>query len=331
MNTTDRPGPAHGVVDRPGPYCTVQDLGRTSGLRAGLAPGGAMDQRAYLWANRLLGNDPDAAALEVTLGGFALTFAIGTIVALTGADCAATLDGAETGAWRTIRARPGQVLRLAYSPTGMRAYVAFPGGLETDRAFGSASGVARDGLPGLLGRPLRVGEQLRWRDPHRACPGRHVPAHLVPAAGTEPPLLLPLIAGYEWPEFSEADHDRVFAAQWTVAPASDRTAIRLEGPALASGPETLDSTPLVDGTVQVTGDGRPLVFMRDRPTIGGYPKLGGTDPIALDTLAQARPGSTVRFAPADPDALRQVMVRREEFFGIRQQDFAALTRPTPPP
>lgn len=306
----------HGVVDRPGPYCTIQDLGRTSGLRAGLAPGGAMDQRAYLWANRLLDNDPRAAALEVTLGGFALTFAIETVVALTGADCAATLDGVETGAWRTIRARPGQVLRLAYSATGMRAYLAFPGGLDTDRAFGSASGVARDGLPGLLGRPLLEGEPLRWKDPLPACQSRYVPAYLVPPAGAESPLVLPLIAGYEWPEFSEADRALVFTAEWTVGPASDRTAIRLEGPALASGPRTLDSSPLVDGTVQVTGDSRPLVFMRDRPTIGGYPKLGGTDLISLDTLAQARPGSPVRFVPAIPDALRRAMVRREEFFGI---------------
>lgn len=317
LNTSPRNGTPHGVVDRPGPYCTVQDLGRQSGLRAGLAPGGAMDQRAYLWANRLLGNDPGAAALEVTLGGFALTFAIETVVALTGADCAATLDGVETDAWRTIRARPGQVLRLAYSATGMRACLAFPGGLETDRAFGSASGVARDGLPGLLGRPLLEGEPLRWEDPLRACPNRYVPAHLVPAASADAAVVLPLVVGYEWPEFSEADRDLVFAEEWTVGPASDRTAIRLDGPALASGPQTLDSSPLVDGTVQVTGDSQPLVFMRDRPTIGGYPKLGGTDPIALDALAQARPGSPVRFVPADPDDVRLAMVRREEFFGIR--------------
>lgn len=318
LTSNDRTGTAHGVVDRPGPYCTIQDLGRQSGRRAGLAPGGAMDQRAYLWANRLLGNDPRAAALEITLGGLALRFNVDTVVALAGADCPATLDGVETDAWRTIRARPGQVLRLAYCATGMRAYIAFPGGLETDRAFGSASSVARDGLPGLLGRPLREGEPLRWRAPGRTCPSRHVPAHLVPPARAEAALEVPLIPGYEWPEFSQTDRDRVFSAEWKVNPASDRTAIRLDGPALTSGPRTLDSTPLVDGTVQVTGDSRPLVFMRDRPTIGGYPKLGGTDPIALDALAQARPGTSVRFVPADPQAVRLAMARRESFFEILQ-------------
>ncbi|WP_419167656.1 biotin-dependent carboxyltransferase family protein [Candidatus Palauibacter sp.] len=304
----------HGVLDRPGPYCSVQDLGRRSGRRAGLAPGGAMDQRAYLWANRLLDNEPAAAALEVTLGGLDLRFAVETIVALTGADCAASLDGVETGAWRTLRTRPGQVLRLRYSATGMRAYLAFPGGLEVDRAFGSASAVARDGLPGRLGRPLRAGEALRWGAPDRACPVRRVPPTLVPSPRAA--LALPLVVAYEWPEFSPADRDRAFAAEWTVDPASNRTAVRLAGPALASGPRVLDSAPLVDGTVQVTGDGRPLVFMRDRPTIGGYPKLGALDPIALDALAQARPGTIVRFVRAEPEPLRRALVRRESFFGI---------------
>ncbi|WP_428276630.1 biotin-dependent carboxyltransferase family protein [Candidatus Palauibacter sp.] len=304
----------HGVVDRPGPFCTIQDLGRRTGRRAGLAPGGAMDQRAYLWANRLLGNDPAAAALEITLGGFALRFAVETAVALTGADCAATLDGVETGAWRTVRARPGQVLRLGYSATGMRAFVAFPGGLDVPTAFGSASAVVRDGWPGLLGRPLRAGEPLRWGEPARACPVRRVPRELVPPNTAS--LTLPLIVGYEWAEFSNADRERVFDAEWTVDPASDRTAGRLAGPAMGSGPRVLDSTPLVDGTVQVTGDGLPLVFMRDRPTIGGYAKLGSVDPISLDAFAQARPGTPIRFTRADPDSLRRALARRERFFGI---------------
>lgn len=305
---------AHGVVERPGPFCTIQDLGRRAGRRAGLAPGGAMDQRAYLWANRLLGNDPAAAALEITLGGLALRFAADTVVAITGACHAATLDGVETGAWRTVRARAGQVLRLGYGPVGMRAYVAFPGGLDSATAFGSASAVGRDGLPGLLGRSLRPGEPLRWHAPDFQCPVRRVPDELIP----RPPdsLTLPLVAGYEWAEFSRADRDRMLDVTWSVDPASDRTATRLAGPALTTGPRVLDSTPLVDGTVQVTGDGLPLVFMRDRPTIGGYAKLGSVDPIALDALAQVRPGTSVGFARAEPGVLRAALARRESFFRI---------------
>lgn len=305
---------AHGVVERPGPFCTIQDLGRRAGRRAGLAPGGAMDHRAYLWANRLLGNEPTAAALEITLGGFALRFAVETVVAMTGTGCAARLDGVETRAWRTLRARAGQVLRLGYGSVGMRAYVAFPGGLDVVTAFGSASAVVRDGLPGLLGRRVRPGEPLRWRAPDFRCPVRRIPDELIPPDMSE--VTLSLIAGYEWAEFSRGDRATVFDATWTVDPASDRTAIRLDGPALDTGPRILDSTPLVDGTVQVTGDGFPLVFMRDRPTIGGYPKLGSVDPVALDHLAQARPGTRVRFVRAEPDMLRTALARRESFFRV---------------
>ena len=304
----------HGVVERPGPFCSIQDLGRRSGRRAGLAPGGAMDQRACLWANRLLGNDPAAAALEITLGGFALRFGVRTVVAITGAGCAATLDGVDTGAWRTVRARAGQVLRLGYGAAGMRGYVAFPGGLDVPTAFGSASAVVRDGLPGLLGRSIRPGEPLRWHAPDHSCPVRRVPDELIPTAADS--LTVPLMAGYEWAEFSRGDRATVFDATWTVDPASDRTAMRLAGPALDTGPRVLDSTPLVDGTVQVTGDGLPLVFMRDRPTIGGYAKLGSVDPIALDELAQARPGTPVRFVRAEPDRLRTALARRESFFRV---------------
>ena len=307
----------HGVVERPGPFCTIQDLGRQVGRRAGLAPGGAMDQRACLWANRLLGNDPRAAALEITLGGFALRFAVDTVVAVTGAGCRATLDGVETGTWRTLHARTGQLLRLGYGAAGMRAYVAFPGGLDVAVAFGSASAVVRDGLPGLLGRPIRPDEPLRWRAPDHWCPVRWVPDDLIPAVAGS--LTVPLVVGYEWAEFSRADRTRVFDATWTVDPASDRTATRLAGPTLATGPRVLDSTPLVDGTVQVTGDGLPLVFMRDRPTIGGYAKLGSIDPIALDGLAQARPGTPVRFVRAEPETLRGALARRERFFGIGRE------------
>ena len=311
----------HGVVDNPGPLCTVQDLGRQRGRRAGLTPGGAMDQRACLWANRLLGNDPAAPVLEITLGGFALRFLAETVFALAGADCAAKLDGRETGSWRAIRARPGQLLRLGYSSSGMRAYLALPGGLEAPRAFGSASAVLRDELPGWLGNALRPGEELRWRDPDRRTRLRQVPASLVPPVAKL--VALPLITAFEWLDFSAVDRERVFQAEWTLDAASDRIASRLAGPALTSGPRELDSVPFVDGTVQVTGDGTTLVFMRDRPTIGGYPKLGSVDPLALDALAQARPGARIRFTRADPERVRRALVQRESFFGIRRTESGA--------
>ena len=277
-----------------------------------------MDRRACLWANRLLGNDPRAPVLEIALGGFSLTFESAATVALTGADCRATVGGAAVGNWRTASVREGDTLRLAYSATGMRAYLAFPGGLRAEKAFGSASGVARDGLQGLLGRALRAGERIEWLDPSAGRLARRVPAAMVPRP--PPPAgaaaEVPFVRGYEWDEFSRADRQAFLDTEWEIEPASDRVATKLSGPSLESGPRVLDSAPLVDGTVQVTGSGRPLVFMRDRPTIGGYAKLGAVDPLALDGLAQARSGTAIRFVPGQPARMREEMARHERFFGL---------------
>ncbi len=302
------------VLTRSGPLCTIQDLGRTTGRRLGLAPGGAMDRRAYLWANRLLGNRPDAPALEVTLGGAVIRFESATTLAITGADCSAEIDGAVLPNGFTTRVQAGQVLRLGFSRSGMRAYIAFPGGLDAPRAFGSASVVVREGLDGPLGRAMTDGADLRWPDDPPTGRARGVPRTYVSSQSRS--LSLPLIPGYEWHQFSSLDRDSFWSNEWTVASASDRVATRLEGPVLRSGPQSLDSTPLVDGTVQVPGNGTPLVFMRDRPTIGGYPKLGTVDPGALDDLAQARPGTRIRFVRADPEEVLNQLRERRAFFRL---------------
>lgn len=306
-------------VIRGGPLCTVQDLGRTGGRRAGLAPGGAMDRMACLWANYLLGNPPDAAVLEVTLGGTALEFSQATTVGLTGADLGASVAGKPLAPWRSHRLEPGQTLQFGYGTEGARAYLSVPGGLHAERWLGSASTVVREGLPGLLGRPLQPGDLLKAPSASGSPPPRRVPPQHVP--GPEPgpeselnaALVLPLVPAYEWEQFSERDRERVFDEEWTIDAQSDRVACRLSGPSLLSGPAVLDSVPLVDGTVQVPGDGQPLVFMRDRPTIGGYAKLGSVHPAALDRLAQAQPGTPIRFRSVQADALLPELRKRERF------------------
>lgn len=278
-----------------------------------------MDQRAALWANHLLGNDVSDALLEVTLGGLRLRFEDDALLSLTGADCGAELDGRSVEPWRSFRVASGQVLDFGYAVSGMRSCLAFSGGLCAPTLFQSASVVVREGLPGRLGRPLRKGDVVEWLDAGTERMVRHVPRRRA-EAGTvssgDGVIEVPLYTGYEWVRFSERDQRAAFELEWVIHPSSDRVATRLDGPVLTSGPTVLDSVPLVDGTVQITGEGVPLVFMRDRPTIGGYPKLGSVDPVALDALAQARPGTRIRFVAGDrADGLRALR-RRARFFGL---------------
>lgn len=274
-----------------------------------------MDQRACLWANHLLGNAPDAALLEVTLGGLRLRFEHGGLLSLTGAECGAELDGRPLAPWRSFRVEPGERLEFGYSTSGMRSYVGFAGGLHSPRIFHSASVVIREGLPGPLGRPLKKGDSIEWEDTGTTRMVRRVPPRDAAPGPVEGVLDLPLYPGYEWDRFSVEDRRAAFENEWVVHPASDRVATRLAGATLKSGPTVLDSVPLVDGTVQITGEGVPLVFMRDRPTIGGYPKVGSIDPVALDALAQARPGTAVRFVEGDRADGLAALRRRADFFG----------------
>lgn len=281
-----------------------------------------MDRRASLWANHMLGNDVGAPLLEVTLGGARLRFEAPALVALTGADCGAGLDGRPLTPWRSYRVEPGQTLDFGYATAGMRAYLAFAGGLTAPTIFGSASVVLREKLSGPMGRPLKNGDSIGWGDSGSGRMVRHVPArHARTTVGTfeDGALLLPLHTGYEWEHFSEADRDALFAERWIITPSSDRVVTRLTGGALTSGPSVLDSVPLVDGTVQIPGDGAPLVFMRDRPTIGGYPKVGSVDPVSLDALAQARPGTPVRFVQGDRRESLEALRQRVNFFGPDRQ------------
>ncbi|MFT5142743.1 MAG: biotin-dependent carboxylase-like uncharacterized protein [Rhodothermales bacterium] len=301
------------TIIRPGPLCTIQDLGRTSGLRQGISPGGAMDRRALLWANRLLGNPPSAPALEITLGNAAIFFEHQATIAITGAACDIWFDGHPANTWRTLSVGAGATVEVGFARNGLRLYVAFPGGLMGERFHGSASVVLREGLEGELGHVLAPNDQIRWPGAPSAT-RRAVPPEFRSLPGDV--LTLPIITGYEWADFSAADRRRVFDTEWTIQPESDRIATRLAGIALTSGPRVLDSAPLVDGTIQILPDGQPLVFMRDRPTIGGYPKMGAVVPTALDTLSQARPGTHVRFVKANVSEARLDMLRQRDFFGL---------------
>src|SRR5580704_9312043 len=147
-------------VQSPGLFTTVQDLGREGFGPMGVSPSGAADPISLRLGNRLVGNAEDAAALEMTLLGGAFLFPEGTVVALTGSDFGASLDGVPVGPWASVEARPGQTLRLGPTRSGARCYLCVQGGISVKPFLGSASTHILSGLGGLDGRPLRKGDVL---------------------------------------------------------------------------------------------------------------------------------------------------------------------------
>lgn len=290
---------------------TVQDLGRPGWLASGVSIGGAMDRPALETANRLLRNPPGAAGLEVQLFPFRLRAHAPMLVAVTGADCEATIDGVWLPPWWAAPLGEGQTLALGPPRSGARAYLAFAGGIEVAAVLGSRSTDVRGGFGGLEGRGLSRGDRLTLGPADK--PGRLGPAGLgaVPPerlGDAEGPITLRTLPAAEFEAFTAEARQALFDARWTVTAEANRMGCRLSGPSLTlQSPRELLSHGIVPGTVQVPPAGQPIVQLTDANTCGGYPKIATVIEADLWRFAQAPAGSTLCFVPVDEDgALREM-------------------------
>ncbi|MEU2604984.1 biotin-dependent carboxyltransferase family protein [Streptomyces albus] len=281
---------------RPGALTTVQDLGRTGHAHLGVPRSGALDMAAHRLANRLLGNPETAATLETTLTGCAVRVLRPTVAVVTGAPCPVTVAGRPAPWGQPVRVPAGAVLDVGTATHGVRSYLGFAGGVDADPVLGSR---ATDLLSGLGPQPLAAGTVLRLGEPQAGGP----PPVPDAAPWVAPPreLVLPVVAGPRDDWFTAEGLRTLLTGRYRVSAASNRIGLRLEGPALARAREgELPSEGMPLGAVQVPPEGRPVIFLADHPTTGGYPVIGVVPPAALDAAAQAPPGTPVRFAPATP-------------------------------
>ncbi|MGW2057658.1 5-oxoprolinase subunit C family protein [Streptomyces sp. NPDC001840] len=284
---TDR---AFGVV-RAGVLTTVQDLGRYGHAHLGVPRSGALDLPALRLANRLVGNPAGAAALETTLTGCAVRPRRPAVVAVTGAPCAVSVDGRPVAWGVAVRVPAGAVLDIGPAVQGVRAYVAFGGGIAVEPVLGSRS---TDLLSGLGPAPLRDGEAVPLGPPA----GRAVPVDWAPAPAPPAELVLRIRLGPRDDWFSPGALRTLATRGYRVSSASNRIGLRTEGPPLERAvPDELPSEGMVTGAVQVPPDGRPVVFLADHPTTGGYPVVAVVLERDLPAAAQAAPGTPVRFVP----------------------------------
>jgi biotin-dependent carboxylase-like uncharacterized protein len=280
------------IVLEAGPLTTVQDRGRVGLAHLGVPRAGALDRPAADLANRLVGNAPDAAVLEVMLGGLAARLADGRWIAVTGATVAVGVGGEPAAHGQAVWVPPGAELRLGTPVTGVRSYVAVAGGIGVEPVLGS-----------------RSTDTLAWVGPDRVQDDAVLP---VGAPGGEPRPLdtpRPLPTGPlriapgprdEW--FDGEAVDRLCAAAYVVTSDSNRIGLRLEGAELSRAREgELPSEGMVLGAVQVPPSGQPVVFLADHPPTGGYPVIGVVRAEDLWQCAQLRPGDEVRFT-RDPEA-----------------------------
>ena len=267
------------TVLAPGLCSLLVDAGRPGCRALGVPVGGAADRAAWHLGNALVGNPPDAVALEVTLAGPTLRADHPTRAVLFGAPFEPKRNGSPVPAGVTFRLAPGDVLAVGGCPAGVRAYLCVGGGFDGPAVLGSRTGLD----------PVAAGDVLRCAE-SAGVVGRSLPA--ATAAGLLGPAdALRALDGPQADWFAPG----FFGRAYTVSPASDRMGVRLVGDPLDRRPGELASEPVAPGAVQVTNDGRPVVLGADGQTIGGYPKVAHVIRVDLDAVAQLRPGDRVRF------------------------------------
>ena len=276
-----------------GRWTTIQDRGRSGLERFGIPSGGAADWFAAAAANRIVGNQQDAALLEATAVGPTLQFDADAVVAVTGG----YVDG-PTG-WNAIKVLRGSKLAVGTIGPGVRTYVAVRGGIDVPIVLGSRSYCQRGTFGGGFGRPLAAGDRFAvgrmidgdpmsepWSDSHRL--------------QVRGPWEIRVIAGPQTDAFASDALERLSVTACRVSSEIDRMGLRLETRGLRLQSAEILTVPMTAGAIQVTPSGGLIVLHVDHQTTGGYPVIATVINADLPLLAQTRPGDTVRFRTVDP-------------------------------
>jgi antagonist of KipI len=298
---------------------TIQDLGRWGHQSSGVPVAGPMDEYSHRLANWLVGNEPRAAALEVTLIGPELEARADLMCAVAGGRFGLTVDDTPTAVHTPFAMQAGARLRFRSRETGARAVLAVRGGINVEQILGSRSTSLSGRVGPLGGRALVSGDILPIGPEHalRKMPASpRVAALPIPDRGAR----IGVMTGPQEHMFTAQAYDTLFSSRYIVTQSSNRMGYRLEGPPLRhAGPADIlsDATPL--GSIQVPASGQPILLMADRQTTGGYPKIATVIGADIPIVGQLAPGDWIEFRPyTREDALD---ARRARFgpFEMRQR------------
>lgn len=289
---------------------TVQDLGRPGYYHIGIPLSGAMDREALRSANLLVGNDENAAGLEVVFMGPELEFTAPATVAVTGGEIPPKLNGKPRETWTSFAVKAGDVLSFDFLKAGARAYIAVSGGIDVPVILGSRSTYTLGALGGHQGRKLASGDELPVGSASNSgAAGLTIPAPLRRMPGS--PATLRILPGLYWHRITEDAGKHFLADTWKVAPEADRIGYRFRGgqklafvdrkPPFGAGsdPSNIVYACYPYGSIQVPGGTEPIVLHRDAVSGGGYFMVGTVISADMDLIGQLQPHMPAQFVAVD--------------------------------
>jgi len=302
-----------------GALSTIQDLGRVGYQKMGMPVAGVMDSYAARYANILVGNHENTALIEAALLGPEIKFSGKTLVAVTGADMGAEINGVIIKNWKSYLVNDNDILKLKGALSGLRSYIAFCGGINVEAVMGSYSTYIKGGIGGLDGRALKAGDILNINNSTefgiREIDSSHIPTY-------SDNIVLRAVPGPFSEYFTDKAKELFFSQTYTVGGRSDRMGIFLEGSPLEFSNKTADilSSAILMGSIQITNDATPVILMADRQTTGGYAQIAAVITPDLPKAAQAKPGAKINFQKVNIEEAQNIYKEYErKITNIKEQ------------
>lgn len=294
-----------------GVLTTVQDSGRVGFQSIGISVTGATDLRAYELGNLLVGNETGEAGLETTMAGLSLEFLEANTIAITGGDMKPKLNEKPVAMYRAIEVKKGDVLAFTGMRSGFRSYIAFAGGLDVPLIYGSRSTHLRCQFGGKEGRRLQAGDEIGFLSPKSTLPGMSM--RFVNQEQYPQDAVLRVVMGPQDDYFSEEGIRTFLSEEYTTTRQMDRLGARLSGPAIEHSKEAgIISDGVAFGSIQVPGNGQPIIMLADRQSTGGYTKIASVISADIPFLAQLMPGRKVRFQKVSVSEAQDIYLKECE-------------------
>lgn len=301
------------LVENGGVQSCVQDAGRRGFSDIGLTQSGAMDEMAFGYANFLVGNDFNTPLIEIALGGASFKVQNEMCIAICGASMHPKLNGHTLGLWQVHQLKKNDILTFGYASEGQFTYLAVAGGFQTPYLYGSFSTSIKEGLGGIEGRKLKAGDILPTSGARCPMDRRKLEKQFIPHYPDE--IILRLVKGYQEEMFDSKAQETFFNSVYTFKGEGDRMGYRLSGEKVVPAQSGILSEPICYGAVQIPSHGEPIVLLKERQTIGGYPKIGSVIAVDCFKLAQLRSGGRVRFQEVSLEEAKRVTQAFYTFFG----------------
>ncbi|MDP4163155.1 MAG: biotin-dependent carboxyltransferase family protein [Bacillota bacterium] len=322
-------------IVQPGFFSTVQDLGRIGFQSNGVSVAGAIDTFAHRVANILVGNDENAATIEMTLKGGSYEFQEDTVFSICGADLTPELNGNPIGCWRPFIAEKGSLLSFWRRTSGFRTYLAVSGGFAVSQILGSSSTDIKAKLGGLDGRTLQKEDRLSFGPSSDLSKKIFASRQSSRKWRISPEVIkfyenkhcIHILQGREYNLFSSDSRSIFTSSDFTISNQADRMGYRLNGAEMKlDRPQEMISAAVTFGTIQVPSDGRPIILMADHQTIGGYPKIAQIVSVDLPILAQMMPGESLRFQSITLSEAQRLLLKREVLISVLKKQIEMMYR-----